>query len=79
MGCSKSSPRRKFKGKEAFFEKQEKLQISNLIYHIKKETTGIQRTIQKVLHDPDNHCEVVTHLKPDILVSEVKWAQEVSL
>ena len=45
----------------------------------KKETTRIQRTVQKVLNDPDNHCEVVTHLKPDILVSEVKWAQEVSL
>ena len=24
--------------------------------------------------DPDNHDDVVTHLEPDILVCEVKWA-----
>ena len=26
------------------------------------------------LHDPDNHDGVITHLEPDILESEVKWA-----
>ena len=26
------------------------------------------------LHDPDNHNGVTTHLKPDILECEVKWA-----
>ena len=26
------------------------------------------------LHDPDNHDDVITHLEPDILESEVKWA-----
>ena len=26
------------------------------------------------LHDPDNHCGVVTHLEPDILECRVKWA-----
>ena len=29
---------------------------------------------QKDLHDPDNHNGVVTHLEPDILGCEVKWA-----
>ena len=29
---------------------------------------------KKDLHDPDNHDEVITHLKPDILAHEVKWA-----
>ena len=33
-----------------------------------------RRTVQKVLHDPDNHDGVVIHLEPDILESEVKWA-----
>ena len=33
-----------------------------------------RRTIQKDLHDPDNHNGVITHLKPDILECEVKWA-----
>ena len=26
------------------------------------------------LHDPDNHDAVITHLEPDILECEVKWA-----
>ena len=26
------------------------------------------------LHDPDNHDGVITHLQPDILECEVKWA-----
>ena len=29
---------------------------------------------KKDLHDPDNHDGVITHLKLDILESEVKWA-----
>ena len=29
---------------------------------------------QKGLHDPDNHDGVITHLEPDILECEVKWA-----
>ena len=33
-----------------------------------------QKTIQKDLHDPDNHDGVITHLGPDILECEVKWA-----
>ena len=31
---------------------------------------------KKDLHDPDNHNGVITHLKPDILECEVKWAWE---
>ena len=33
-----------------------------------------RRTIQKGLHDPDNHDGVITHLEPDILECEVKQA-----
>ena len=29
---------------------------------------------KKDLHDPDNHDTVTTHLEPDILQCEVKWA-----
>ena len=28
------------------------------------------------LHDPDNHDGMITHLEPDILECEVKWALE---
>ena len=36
----------------------------------------INRTVQKDLHEPDNHNGVVTHLEPDILERDVKWALE---
>ena len=29
---------------------------------------------EKDLHDPDNHYGVITHLEPDILECEVRWA-----
>ena len=29
---------------------------------------------KKDLHDPDNHNDLITHLEPDILECEVKWA-----
>ena len=34
------------------------------------------RTVQKDLHHPDNHDDVITNLEPDILECEVKWALE---
>ena len=35
-----------------------------------------RRTVQKDLHDLDNHNGVITHLEPDILECEVKWVSE---
>ena len=48
------------------------------------ESEGIKKRCQeyteelykKDLHDPDNHDGVITHLEPDILECEVKWAVE---
>ena len=34
----------------------------------------IEELYEKDLHDPDNHNGVFTHLEPDILECEVKWA-----
>ena len=34
----------------------------------------MEELYQKYLHDPDNHNGVITHLEPDILKCEVKWA-----
>ena len=34
----------------------------------------IELSKKKDLHDPDNHDGVITHLEPDILECEVKWA-----
>ena len=35
-----------------------------------------RRTVQKDLHNPDNHDGVITHLEPDILECKVNWALE---
>ena len=34
----------------------------------------IEELYKKDFHDPDNHDCVITHLEPDILECEVKWA-----
>ena len=36
----------------------------------------MEELYKKDLHDPDNHDDVITHLEPDILECEVKWALE---
>ena len=46
-----------------------------------RETEDIKKTWQeytelykKDLHNPDNHDGVITHLEPDIIECEIKWA-----
>ena len=41
---------------------------------IKKRWQKYTKLYKKDLHDPDNLNGVVTHLEPDILEYEVKWA-----
>ena len=41
---------------------------------IKKRWQEYTELYKKDLHDPDNHSGVITHLEPDILEFEVKWA-----
>ena len=36
----------------------------------------IEELYKKDLHEPDNHNGVISHLEPDILEWEVKWALE---
>ena len=43
---------------------------------IKKWQEYKEQLYKKDLHDPDNHDGVITHLEPDILECEVKWALE---
>ena len=40
----------------------------------KRQQEYTEELYKKDLHDPDNHEGVITHLKPDILECEVKWA-----
>ena len=46
---------------------------------IKKRRQGHTEVYRKDLHDSDNHDGVITHLDPDILELEVKWALGTSL
>ena len=41
---------------------------------IKKRQQEYTELYKKYPHDPDNHKGVITHLEPDILECEVKWA-----
>ena len=41
---------------------------------IKKRWQEYTELYKKDLNDPDNHDGMITHLEPDILESEVKWA-----
>ena len=43
---------------------------------IKKRWQEYTELYKKDLHSPDNHNGVITHLEPDILECEVKWAFE---
>ena len=43
---------------------------------IKRWQEYIEELYKNDLHDPDNHDDVITHLEPDILECEVKWALE---
>ena len=46
---------------------------------IKKRWQEYTELYRKDLHNPHNHNGVITHLEPDILECEVKWASEASL
>ena len=46
---------------------------------IKKWWQEYTELYKKDLHDLDNYDGVITHLEPDILECEVKWAKEASL
>ena len=41
---------------------------------MKRRQEYTEELYRKDLHDPDNREDVVTHLEPDILEREVKWA-----
>ena len=45
----------------------------------KRQHKYTEELYKKDPHDPDNHHGVITHLEPDILESEIKWAQKPSL
>ena len=55
------------------FPKLNQEEIENIKKRWQEYTEGLYK---KDLHDPVNHDGVITHLEPDILECEVKWALE---
>ena len=41
---------------------------------LRKGGNNTQKNCTKDLNEPDNHDGVITHLEPDILECEIKWA-----
>ena len=46
----------------------------DLTENIRKRWQEYRELYKKDFHAPDNHNGVITHLEPDILECEVKWA-----
>ena len=46
---------------------------------IKRWQEYTEEPYKKDLHDPDGHDDVITHLEPDIVEFEVKWALKATL
>ena len=65
--------------KETFHTKMGTIKDRNCMDLMEAEDTTKRRQeykdlYKKDLHNPDNHDDVITHLEPDILECEVKWA-----
>ena len=50
------------------------MDVTEAEYIKKRWQEHTEELYKKDLHDPDNHNGVITHLEPDILECEVKWA-----
>ena len=66
--------------KGTFHAKMGSIKNRNCIYLTKAEDIKkrwqeyTEEQYKRDLHDPDNHDAVISHLEPDILECEVKWA-----
>ena len=62
--------------KETFHDKMDSIKDRNGVDLTEAEEVARvhRRLYKKDLHDPDNHDDVITHLEPDTLEYEVKWA-----
>ena len=56
--------------------KTEMVDLTEAKYIKKRWQEYTEELYKKDLHNPDNHDDVITHLEPDILECEVKWALE---
>ena len=64
----------KFHGKMGTIKDRYGMDLTEAIDIKKKWQEYTEELCKKDLHDPDNQNGVITHLEPDILECEVKWA-----
>ena len=79
MGKTRDLIRKIRDNKETFHAKMGSIKDKNIKYlteaeDIKKRQQQYTELHKKDIHDPDNQDGVITHLEPDILECEVKWA-----
>ena len=59
---------------QRWLDKGQKWYGPNRSRRYSEEVARIHRRTVQDLHNPDNHDGVITHLEPDILECELKWA-----
>ena len=63
-----------FHAKMGLINDRNGLYLTEAEYIKKRWQEYTEELYKKDLHDPDNYDGVITHLEPDILECEVKWA-----
>ena len=66
----------KFHAKMGSIKHRNGMDVTEAEDNKKRWQENTEELYEKDLHDPDNHSGVITHLEPDILECEVKWALE---
>ena len=65
-----------FRGKMGSIKDRNAMDLTGAEDIKKKQLEYIEELYKKYLHEPDNNNRVISHLQPDILQCEVKWASE---
>ena len=63
-----------FHAKKGSIKDRSGMDLTQAEYIKKRGQEHTEELYKKDLHNPDNHDGVITHLEPDILECEVKWA-----
>ena len=66
--------KRIFHAKKCTIEDRNCMNLTEGEYIKKRRQEYTEELYKKDLHNPDNHDVVITHLEPDVLECEVKWA-----
>ena len=65
-----------FQAKMGSIKDRNGIDLTEAEYIKKRWQEYTEELYKKDLHNPDNHDGMITHLEPDILECEVKWALE---